>query len=904
MPTRCLACLLVAASLLAAAAPAARAQIVPPLVAPDYNYGLTRGIYIPGRVLTGDADATAVEMNPAQLALLNDWSLMLVGDAWSQSTALPGRGAALFYGSPLILNSYWGIGIEGVGSSDVPPIAGHTKVQLALAFRLGRSFGFGIDWGHLLGSPYGSADTFDVGASWRLLPYASIAFVLQDFTQPRVLPATLPSVFPPNLPRVWSGELALRPFGTNRLEIAAAAVHVEGDAWNRIVPRLRGIGRIVDGLRLFGEVETLPSAATGDLAFGGKADYRATVGLWFDFDHAGAAGAARMGFPGAGDNAFGASFALRVSGDSYPSLIEFRHTERVTLAGLGHDREYVRLVTRLRALAVDDSVAAVVFKVKDVDLGLGRIEELRELIGRLRRNGKRVIAYVISPTTREYYLAAASDLIVVHPAGEVTLNGFAQEVTFYKKVMDTLGVRVDLVRIAEFKGAMEPFVMNESSAPVRWNKDQILDDVYDRLVNSVALDRRRSAGGAVAAGLTPEKVRELIQRGLFTPQEAQAAGLVDAVKDDREMTIYMAQLLGRAGADVREPDPSPVHPAAWGRRRVAVVMVDGTIVDSASQQLPFDLGSFAGADTLVAALEECRLDPGIAAVVLRVNSPGGSAFASDVIAREIVQLRGAGKPVVVSMGDYAASGGYYISAPADVILAEPSTITGSIGIFAFKVDVEKLLETVGVSVETFRRGAHAGYLSPYRPWTDEEVQMVAQKIRHFYDMFLATVVEGRKARGITTIARADELGRGRVWTGSQAAGVGLVDQRGGVGDAIDIAARLARVGVAEGDLPELQMLPRTPSALLQRLLGLDGAEREVARLDDGARGASASGAREAPPMAPAELGARMLAAPGARAAWRLLAPLIFGQGGAGAGDGGAGVGSGVQARMPFDLEIR
>src|SRR5262249_28527841 len=156
-----------------------------------------------------------------------------------------------------------------------------------------------------------------------------------------------------------------------------------------------------------------------------------------------------------------------------------------------------------------------------------------------------------------------------------------------------------------------------------------------------------------------------------------------------------------------------------------------------------------------------------------------------------------GKPVIVSMGDYAASGGYYIAAPADAIFAEPSTITGSIGIFAYKVDVQKLLAAVGVSVETRRRGERADYMSPYRPWTDQEITMLSQQLRHSYDMFLATVAEGRKARGITA-ARADQLGRGHVWTGWQAWGLGLVDHRGGVGAAIDRAAALAGVSSIAG----------------------------------------------------------------------------------------------------------
>src|SRR4029453_7499980 len=168
----------------------------------------------------------------------------------------------------------------------------------------------------------------------------------------------------------------------------------------------------------------------------------------------------------------------------------------------------------------------------------------------------------------------------------------------------------------------------------------------------------------------------------------------------------------------------------------------------------------------------------VGAVVLRVNSPGGSAFASDVIARAVIRVRAAGKPVIVSMGDYAASGGYYIAAPADVIYADPSTVSGSIGVFGFKVDVRNLLPLLGVSVETNKRGAHADYLSPYRPWTEGEVKLTMDRIRNLYGLFIDTVATGRASRGLT-VARVDELGRGQVWTGALAQSVGLVAKLGG-----------------------------------------------------------------------------------------------------------------------------
>ena len=223
------------------------------------------------------------------------------------------------------------------------------------------------------------------------------------------------------------------------------------------------------------------------------------------------------------------------------------------------------------------------------------------------------------------------------------------------------------------------------------------------------------------------------------------------------------------------------------------------------------------------------------------------------------------------MGDQAASGGYYISAPADVIFAQPSTISGSIGIFGSKVDVRQLIDTLGVNVETYRRGAHADYLSPYRPWTEAEVKIAGDKIRHLYGLFLDTVASGRRARGLT-VARVDELGRGQVWTGALAQSVNLVDQMGGLSAAIDEAVRRGGVPLGRDQLPEIEVLPRSTASAVKRLIGL----------------ATEAGA---PPPPPAITPAQLLT-PAGRAALQLVAPLLLGGG------------IDYQARMPYDIDIR
>ena len=690
-----------------------------------------------------------------------------------------------------------------------------------------------------------------------------------------------PSVRP--LPRLWTAELVLRPLGTARLEVALGAAHANADDWDRLVPRARISVTLVDGLRLYGEGENVPRG-TGS-TFGDGSDTRLAFGLALDFDHLGAVVGVPIFVPASGSAGAGIAGRIHLGGEQRPPLVAPAYVARVRLEQIDDDRHFFELVRRLRALAVDPAVVGVLFKVEGVNLGYARVEELRDLVALLRAHGKRTFGYLTFPSTREYYLAAACDVVLIHPAGELSITGVASNVSFYKDTMDRIGVHLDLVRIGAFKGAMEPFVMTEQSPSVRENKNQLLDDVYGRVTAAIAADRTR-AGHPMNAPM----VRALVDRGIFSPGDATLAGLDDAVAAEGDLEPFVQHALGRASVRLRDPDPSPRAPAAWPSRRVAVLFVDGTMVDGPNVELPFGMGAFAGSDTLGAALEQCRRDPTIAAVVLRVNSPGGSAFASDVLAREIKKVREAGKPIVVSMGDLAASGGYYIAAPSDVIYAEPSTTTGSIGVFGYKVDAQKLVASLGINVETYRRGAHADFLSPYRPWSEEERALAQQQIAHLYQLFVATVADGRRSRGLTA-ARVDELGRGHVWTGALAQGLGLVDRLGGVSAAVDEAARLGGVPVGRDQLPDLTLLPVEKKDLLRRLVGVasvvDGSSLEDSSMETSA-GESGDSNVAAAVVQPASL-----LTGDVRAALRLLAAFLV-----------QGNGTGFAARLPYEIDLR
>ncbi len=853
--TLSLACVLRAAS--------ARAQASDPELRP------TRGPFITDAARAGDADATAVELNPGSLALLPAGDLELVGSDSGSGASLPRRGAGLYWGTPVFSWSAIGFGITGVADSDTGLVDQHVGFRLAYALRLGRSLGVGLAWGHLWGGNVAGMDTLDLGLSLRLARFAAIGVTVEDVNQPSALP------------RLWTGELAIRPTGTNRFELAIGVAHANGDPWDQAVPRGRISVALARGLRLYGEGEygrPLPPLQSGH-------DTRFGFGLAFDFGHTGGAAAGYAYAPNVGSNGAAVAARVHVSGERRMPVVSPGYVARVATEGIEDEHAFVELVRRLRALAADPGAMAVVFKIEDVPVGYARVEELRDLIALLRARGKRTFAYTTLPSTRAYYLAAAADTVYLHPAGELSLTGLSQNVTFYKSAMDRIGVRVDLVRIGPYKGAMEPFILTEQSPEVRANKTRLIDEVYARVTDGIAVDRTRTGHRMDGAA-----VRAAVDRALFTPGEAQSAGLIDGIVDESDLEPAIARALGRSSVMVRDADSAPFALGAWPGRRVAVVLVDGTIVDGPGSDVPFGLSDLAGSDTIVAALERCRSDASVAAVVLRVNSPGGSGFASDVIARAIGKVRAAGKPVVVSMGDLAASGGYYIAAPADEVFAEPSTLTGSIGIFGFKVDVGKVLDTLGVSVETTRRGAHADIQSPYRGWTDEERTLLMDKIRHMYGLFVDTVAAGRKSRGLTA-ARVDEIGRGQVWTGITAQTLKLVDRMGGLSDAIDEAARRGRVYLGPAGMPDLEVLPKPRTGLLQRAAGLADA---VVRGDS--EGITASGrVGDLVPAAggpAARLLPAVLATPEVRAALRLLVPLL------------SSGGTGVEARLPYDLEIR
>ena len=417
---------------------------------------------------------------------------------------------------------------------------------------------------------------------------------------------------------------------------------------------------------------------------------------------------------------------------------------------------------------------------QDYGSGYAALREVRRAVQDFRASGKPVIAYAENMDTRNYYLMSAASEVVLHPFGMVWMPGLASEPMFLAGTLEKLGVGVQVTRSGRYKSYAETFVRREFSPEAREATQKLLDDVWGEL----------RAQAAEARKLTPEQLQALIEQPQAQVGElAVKSGLVDR-------TAYWDEVLADLKTRTDAEDESTfkqiglrayvkaLAPKHHTGGTIAVVYAEGVIVDGEGQE-----EGDVGGDRFARELRQLRQDDKVKAVVLRVNSPGGSANASEVIQRELRLLQ-AEKPVVVSMGTVAASGGYWISAYADRIFAEPSTITGSIGVIGMLFNVKELSQKIGVSFDVVKTGKFADTETLSRPKTEEELRAIQSIVDWLYESFIARVAEGRKLDA----AKVRELAEGRVWSGSDAKRLGLIDEFGGLEAAIEYAAKKAQLG--------------------------------------------------------------------------------------------------------------
>ena len=449
--------------------------------------------------------------------------------------------------------------------------------------------------------------------------------------------------------------------------------------------------------------------------------------------------------------------------------------------GAGATQALPEIIEALDRAASDSHITALFLTGRLQAAGPAQLRELREAIQRFKTR-KPVLAYNLGWSKRDYYLAAGATTVYLNPFGEMEVNGLASEPMFFGAAFKKYGVEVQVTRVGKYKSAVEPFILDRMSEPNREQVQKLLDDLWGEWKDTVARDRKK----------TPADLQAIAdEQGLVEAEDAKRLGLVDRIAPYDEVLDALKKLTGKQAKDKDFPQIALATyagipgEAKSGKARVAVVVAEGEIVDGEGKS------SQVGGERLSRELRRLRLDDRIKAVVLRVNSPGGSASASELIQREVILTRKV-KPLVISMGHLAASGGYWISTYGDRIFAEPTTITGSIGVFGLLPNVKKLANDHGITWDSVQTAKLANPMTLTRPKNDLELNRIQGLVDHIYEQFIAKVADSRKMKK----EAVHEIAQGRVWSGQEALKLGLVDELGGLGDALRFAAKMAK---AEND---------------------------------------------------------------------------------------------------------
>ena len=496
----------------------------------------------------------------------------------------------------------------------------------------------------------------------------------------------------------------------------------------------------------------------------------------------------------------------------------------------GENKLDMREVTnRLEKAAKDKTVSGIILDIQNPTIGRGKVDELRGAISRFRKSGKKVYAMMDSAEPSDYLVACACDEIVMPETGVVVLPGIHAEATFYRGLLAKLGIEADFIHIGDYKGYAEPYTRDKFSEPVRENMTKLIDDLYDDMVTTIVKDRP----------LTISQAKEIIDTGMITAGRAKELGLIDRVaypdtlRDELSKKYKAEPLVFVKNYGKKEVDTDFSGPMGFFKlmqvmmggesttserkgKKIAVIYCLGPIVTGKSES-SFMGDESMGSTTIIEALRKANDNKNVVAIVLRVDSPGGSALASDLIWHETQVIK---KPIVASMGDVAASGGYYISMGAKKIFAAPSTITGSIGVVGGKMAMTGLFNKVGITTETIERGKNSGIISSTGKWTDSQRDVVKKMMEDMYGQFTSKAAKGRNM----PVENLRKLAGGRVYSGRQAKENGLIDELGTLHDAVAEAKKLA--GLDSSTEVRIEVLPE-PVNFLESLFGNLDTEKET-----------------------------------------------------------------------------
>ncbi len=462
--------------------------------------------------------------------------------------------------------------------------------------------------------------------------------------------------------------------------------------------------------------------------------------------------------------------------------------EFAKLTGFSDDRKIGldAIITSIMRAKDDENIKGIYLETEDVEAGMASVEEIRKALVDFKKSGKFIYAYGESYSQKGYYLSSVANQVFLNPQGGMDFKGIGAQIMFYKKMLEKLNINVQIFRHGKFKSAVEPFDLEKMSPSNRLQTMTYVGALWNHMLVGISAERKVDVVtlNGLATDLAIRNAQDavthkLIDKTLYYDQVIDELKTKAGIKKNEKLSLVTLGKYRESkdnGKDEDEIVPS--------KNKIAVIYAVGSIESGEGDD------ETIGSDRIARAIREAREDSTVKAVVLRVNSPGGSALASDVIWREVV-LTKAAKPVVVSMGDVAASGGYYIACGADMIVAEPNTITGSIGVFGLIPEAGTMLsENIGITIDTLNTNKNAGIGSIYRLVTPLEGEVIQQGVEDVYATFISRVAEGR---GMTT-AEVDSIGQGRVWAGSDALRIGLVDTLGSLNDAIAIAARKAKLG--------------------------------------------------------------------------------------------------------------
>jgi protease-4 len=738
---------------------------------------LSTTVPLPIRLPADVDDVYSLEYNPGGLGLMRGSELRLTfgrelpASQGGDPDAINGLGAfgALNLGALTLAGGYAADFVSGA----------HDPTRGVLGLGIGgASGGVGVSWSSWQLTPSIERSTWNAGLVLRPTSWLSLGFAMQDVSQSLS-------------PRTYDLGLAVRP-GTDRVLISTRWRKVQGQELfgEDQSFAVRAEVEPVDGLFVGGGVNWVRDdrdEQLGLIAHLRLALENLTVGTSIDDDTLGTAVAADVAIRGRAVPSVLARervAILELSGDLVPDA------KFSPLRGGFTRAPYGAMPLLFDALARADHVRGVFLRIEDLDVGWAKAEELRRLILALRAVNRRVDCHLSGSGDLEYFVATACSSIMMAPASSLSVNGLAANVLFFAEGLDKLGVDVSVARRGAYKSSPEAFTRMAMSAEQREALGAYLDRVYGTLVDGISKER----------SLDRAEVERIFARGTVTATDAVALKLVDRTVYPDEVEAELERLHGSklhlaSAAELVEPAR-----LEWGGRpRIAIVHVDETIAGGDSKDVPL-MGVTSGARTVIGALEVVRADSDVKAVVLRVDSPGGEALASDLIARAVSRL-GEVKPVIVSFGDTAASGGYYIAAPARVIYAEPTTLTGSIGVFSIDASFDRLLAKLGIEADAIERGPLSNIDSGVQPLSEAGKLVTEREVSALYSRFLDVVARGRK-KGVDDIRK---LAEGRIWSGQAAKELGLVDELGGFLDAI---ARAKRDAGLDADAPvELVTLP-------------------------------------------------------------------------------------------------